>query len=133
MKRGTILFHRQFKFTDGELGKKYIVIINSPTNSEPYLILKTTSQPKNKPSTPGCHVNKSVFMLPERKDFFPLNTWIQFFEIFEFNFQYFLNGKFKGDLEIVGQLKEQTINEIVNCIKRSDDITKYQRSLLSGR
>jgi hypothetical protein len=72
-------------------------------------------------------------MLPERKDFFPFNTWIQFFDIYELDLQYFLNGKFKGDLEIVGQLKEQTINEIVNCVKRSDDITQYQRSLLGRR
>lgn len=132
MTKGTVLFHPRFHFTDGTLGKKYLIILNNPDlkKSEPFLFCRTTSNPNRKPEAHGCYSEKNLFVLDAIFDFFPLKTWVQFYEIFEASSEELLRDKFKLGLDIVGQLKQQTINTIVNCIKRSDDISRYHLFLL---
>jgi len=132
MRKGTILFHPRFEFTDGETGRKYLIILNTPEirKSEPFLFCKTTSQSRNKPQTPGCHAEKNLYCIDAKFDFFPKKTWAQFFEIFEIDYDEFIKQHFKLRLEVKGELKPQTINAIINCIKRSDDVSPYHLSLL---
>jgi len=61
MRKGTVLFHPRFEFSNGEIGEKYLIILNTPDIKKPgpFLICKTTSQIKNKPKTPGCHAEKN--------------------------------------------------------------------------
>ena len=56
---------------------------------------------------------------------------MQFDEIYELNAGDLLKAHHNGLVEIKGELKENTINAIINCIKGSQDITNYQLSLLS--
>jgi hypothetical protein len=132
MRKGTILFHPSFEFTNGEAGRKYLIILNTPDikKLEPFLFCKTTSQPENKPQTPGCHAEKNLYCIDAKVDFFPKKTWVQFFEIFEAIYDEFIKQHFELRLEVKGELKQQTINAIINCIKRSDDVSAYHLSLL---
>ena len=133
MKKGTVLFHPRFEFTDGETGRKFLIILNTPDikKSQPFLICKTTSQSKNKPDAPGCHAQKNLYCIEAGSDFFLKRTWVQFFEIFELNHDEFLMQHFELGLQARGELKSETINAIVNCIKRSDDVSAYHLSLLN--
>jgi hypothetical protein len=132
MRKGTVLFHPKFEFSNGETGKKYLIILNTPDikKSQPFLICKTTSQPKNKPKEPGCHAEKNVYGIEANSDFFPKRTWVQFFEIFEFNHDEFIKQHFELGLKVKAELKPQTINAIINCLKKSDDVSAYHLSLL---
>ena len=132
MKKGDILFHPQFKFTDGEIGRKYLILLNNPDlqKSEPFLLCKTTSNPKGKPQKQGCYPDRNLYVLDAGFDFFPEKTWIQFYEIFEAQSNDLIRDHFEYGLEIKKTLREQTINEIVNCIKKSDDISEYHLSFL---
>ena len=134
MKKGTILFHPSFEFTDGETGRKYLIILNDPDlkKSEPFLLVKTTSQSHNKPETPGCHPDKNLYAINANQDFFPKKTWIQFFEIFEADSAKFIKGHFEKGLEIKGSLKPDTLRAIINCIRKSDDVFEYHFSLLQS-
>ena len=39
MEKGTVLFHTEFRFTDGDIGEKLIIILNNPDpTKEPYLV-----------------------------------------------------------------------------------------------
>lgn len=107
MKRGTILFHPSFEFEDREKGRKYLIILNTPDikKSEPFLICKTTSQPHNKPQSPGCHAEKNLYTIDAKFDFFPKRTWVQFFRIFEVNYDKFIKEHFEIGLEVKGLLR----------------------------
>jgi hypothetical protein len=133
MRKGTVLFHPKFEFSNGETGKKYLIILNTPDikKSQPFLICRTTSQPKNKPKEPGCHAEKNVYGIEANSDFFPKRTWVQFFEIFEFNHDEFIKQHFELGLQVNAELKPQTINAIINCVKKSDDVSAYHLSLLN--
>ena len=80
--RGTIYHHRKLVFHNGFIGKKYLILLNTPNQSEPYLFVKTTSQKKDKPPRRGCIKNRSLFFIPGNKSFFNLDTWVQLYEIY---------------------------------------------------
>ena len=132
MRKGTILFHPSFEFTNGEIGRKYLIILNSPDikKIEPFLFCKTTSQSQNKPQTPGCHAEKNLYCIGAQFDFFPKKTWVQFFEMFEVNYDEFIKQHFELGVEVKGELRTETISAIINCIKKSDDVSAYHLSLL---
>ena len=132
MRKGTILFHPSFEFTNGEIGRKYLIMLNTPEikKSEPFLFCKTTSQSQNKPPTPGCHAEKNLYCIDAHYDFFPKKTWVQFFEMFEVNYDEFIKQHFELGLEVKGELKTETISAIINCIKKSDDVSAYYLALL---
>ncbi|OGP55920.1 MAG: hypothetical protein A2Y65_04595 [Deltaproteobacteria bacterium RBG_13_52_11] len=102
MRKGTVLFHPRFEFTDGEIGSKYLIILNTPDikKSEPFLFCKTTSQSQNKPKTTGCHAEKNLYCIEENSDFFPRRTWVQFFEIFEASHDKFIEQHFARGLQV---------------------------------
>jgi hypothetical protein len=133
MRKASVLFHPSFEFTNGETGRKYLIILNTPDikKSEPFLFCKTTSQPQNKPQTPGCHAEKNLYCIDAKYDFFPRKTWVQFFEMFEVNYDEFIKQHFELGLEVRAELKTETINAIINCIKKSDDVSAYHLSLLN--
>jgi len=130
MDKGTILYHSAFRFKDGETGRKLLIILNTPQNDVPYLCCKTTSQPKWGLEREGCYNNKNIYVLNPIQNCFSLKTRVQFHELYEFDSRAFLQAHFNGDLEIVGNLPSQIINAIVNCIKKSEDISKYHLMLL---
>jgi len=46
--RGAIYHHSKLLFHNGFTGKKYLILLNTPREKEPYLFVKTTSQKKEK-------------------------------------------------------------------------------------
>lgn len=130
MDKGTILFHRDFQFHNGQSGEKLIIVLNTPKDNEPYLCCKTTSKPKFNIDKEGCHSQKNIYVINPNFDWFKIKTWVQFHELYEFEPPRFLQAHFDGVLEIKGELKENTVNAIRNCIKRSEDVSKYHLTLL---
>ncbi len=130
MDRGTVLHHRAFQFKDGETGQKLLIILNMPQNDEPYLCCKTTSKQKFNLDKEGCYSNKNIYALNPIKNCFPLKTRVQFHDIYEFHAPTFLQAHFNGALDIKGKLPTNIINAIINCIKKSDDISRHHLRLL---
>ena len=130
MNKGTILFHRDFQFHNGQSGEKLIIVLNTPKDNEPYLCCKTTSKQKFGIEREGCHSQKNIYVITPNFDWFKMKTWVQFHELYEVEPEKFLQAHFTGDLDVKGELKENTIRAIVNCIKRSDDVSKYHLTLL---
>lgn len=129
--KGAILFHKKFEFKNGELGEKLIIILNNPDpTKEPYLVCRTTSQERGKSRKFGCQEDFSLFYLPASYDFFNKNTWIQLYEIFQFEASSLLRDHFEGKLKVLGRLKELTIRQLMNCIKKIKDVTLYHRELI---
>jgi len=125
-----VLYHLNFQFKDGETGQKLLIILNTPRNDEPYLCCKTTSKQKFDLDKEGCYSNKNIYVLNPTKDCFSLKTWVQFYDIYEFHASTFLQAHFNGDIKIKGKLLINAINAIVNCIRKSEDISNYHLLLL---
>lgn len=130
--RGAIYHHKQLVFHNGFTGKKYLILLNSPGKNEPYLFVKTTSQKKEKPTTPGCIKNHSLFFIPAGKTFFKLDTWVQLFEIYPILPQDIDTNK---DITIEGSLDVKMIDNIVNCLFEceGDNIPSIFKKLLHPR
>lgn len=132
MNKGTVIFYKKFHFSNGELGEKLLIILNTFKDlNTPHLCCKTTSKQKYNLTNPGCYSNKNIYVLNANQDYFKLKTWVQFDEIYELNAGDLLKAHHNGLVEIKWELRENTINAIINCIKGSQDITNYQLSLLS--
>ena len=128
--RGSVYLHKGLQFPNGDSGTKLLVQVNTPLRNESYLFVRTTSQEKNRPRTPGCIPRLSLFFVEAGKPFFDKNTWIQWYPVFEFNAAYMVQKGFKGDFQEIGTIPKQKVNEIANCFKRIDDVTPYQLKLI---
>lgn len=111
--RGAIYHHKQLVFHNGFTGIKYLILLNTPTQKEPYIFVKTTTQQKNKPIKEGCIQEKSLFFIPAGKTFFKKNTWVQLYELYPIQSEHIDN---KGDITVEGSLDAKLIDEIVNCL-----------------
>lgn len=127
--KGTIFHHKNFLFKNGEIGSKLLFLLNTPGKHDPYLFVKTTSQKKDKPSTPGCIENRSLFFIPTKTTFFEEPTWIQLYEIYEIASS---DAENDPHLTIVGSLDTKKTDEIINCllVVQADDITPSHKKLL---
>lgn len=96
MIRGTVLFHEKFKFPDGEYGEKLLIILNTPSNTEPYLVCKTTSKCKYCITKEGCHSDKGIYHIKADRDGFKRDTWVQLSLIMELTQEELLKAHFTG-------------------------------------
>lgn len=125
--RGFIFLHKNFTFKDGSTGEKYLILLNSPQNNEPCLLVKTTSQKRDKPEDPGCIEQRSLYFFPARKTFFHKGTWVQLYELYE------MRGLDNDpDCSMVSSLESKAVDRIIDCLflTQRDDITDYQERLL---
>lgn len=125
------MFYQDFKFYDNNTSDKLLIVLNSPKNIRtPYLCCKTTTT-RRYTDEQGCFPQYSVYVLLANEDFFKCKTWVQLHEFYEMDAQHLLNACHKyGKARIIGKLNDQAANAIVNCAKRSDDMSEYQLSLL---
>jgi hypothetical protein len=131
MEKGTILFHEEFRFTNGEFGEKLLIILNTPDpNVEPYLLCRVTSKENKKPKKFGCQEDISVFFLPANHDFFERDTWIQLYEVFPFDATTLLQDHFNRQLSVLGKLKDLTIRQLMNCIRKIKDISVIHKKMI---
>ena len=105
-------------YHNGVTGIKYLILLNTPTKNVPYLFVKTTSQKKNKPTTPGCIRNGSLFFIPAGSTFFPLDTWVQLFEIYEITPRDIDTDE---AISIKGSLDVKMIDDIVKCLFETEE------------
>ena len=127
--KGTIFSHEKFVYENGTTGKKYLILLNAPEKGDPYLVVKTTSQRKDKPTTPGCISEWSLFFIRAGRTFFPLDTWVQLYSLEAVDQEY---AKSNPDIKIVGNLSQKMMDGIIECLLKTqkDDIPPYQMKLL---
>jgi hypothetical protein len=115
---GTIYHHPRLVFHNGATGKKYLILLNEPQKEDPFLFVKTTSQKKDRPESPGCNRPQSLFFIPARKTFFVSDTWVQLYEIYPI-----LPQAIKGspDIQIAGALNSKITQAIVGCLFESEE------------
>jgi hypothetical protein len=127
-KAGDILFHQEWVFNDGTLGRKLLVILNTPDNPDiPCLVLKTTSQDDRYiGAVSGCNVSKKVFLvLSANEPCFDCNTYIQLPQIWELTTEDLLSGCFSKIIKpLADPISKSCFDRIKICLKNyKDDIS----------
>ena len=116
--KGSIFHHKDLVFHNGVVDNKYLILLNTPGNNEPYLFVKTTSQKKDKPLRSGCITDRSLFFIPARKTFFPLDAWVQLYEIYHFSAQTIIKD---NHIKYQECLNDTIIDDIINCLFEAED------------
>lgn len=131
---GEVYHDTNFQFSDGEIGKKLFVVL---TNTEPYLIVKTTSKKRYYPNIkPHCNTNMYAYYLPTSlKTGFPDDTIIQLNEIFKYSNIEFLQKCLQlKHLKKIGDLPPNIYGGLLNCLKMlKDDISVDDYEILFGK
>lgn len=130
MKKGTVFLYKKYRFPDGGITDKLFIIINNPGPNDPILTCKTTSKQDSRPDKEGCHYLKNVYVLRDNDDFFELRTWVQFYILYRFNHKELIKLMNSGEVKTMAELRPQTISAIVNCVKKSEDVTFYDLELI---
>ena len=114
--------------------KKYQKYINCSelTNCrhvEPFIITAAWYFIKNKPSTPGCIKDRSLYFIPAGKTFFKKDTWAQLYEIYAI-YPYDIDNK--KEITVEGSLDVKMIDDIVNCLflAEEENISPIHKKLL---
>lgn len=91
-------------------------------------------QQKNLPNitkTPSGCQKKSQYFFINACNFFPKDTWLLLYEIYEYDYTCMLNKHFKQQMKIVNFIDDDILRQIKNCIKNSIDISeKYLEMIL---
>lgn len=129
--QGAIFHNPEFIFHDGEIGNKLLVLLNTPSQNESCLFVKTTSQRKDKPSIVGCfkHRHEGMFFIPKATTFFIEETWILLFKPYEIKLS---AVTLKNGWNEVGALNEKIMKRIIACLftHHEDDISELHESWL---
>lgn len=68
MKAEDVFYFINFKFDDGVVRNKLLVILNTPIEDEPYLVCLTTSQPKKwRINKSGCYPENNYYFVDSSK------------------------------------------------------------------
>ena len=115
--RGSVYHNPQFTFHDGIVGNKLLVLLNTPTGSEEYLFVKTTSKQKGRTKKPGCwkYYAQGEFFIPKGTDCFLEDTWILLFDLYPISPGDIDNSNDWRILKEVS-LSAETIQQIINCL-----------------
>jgi hypothetical protein len=127
--RGKVFFHKQFQFNDGGQSDKLLIVVNEPKGNADWIWIKTTSKPKPQ-NTRGCHSFSNLFVLEQGDDFLSKKTWVQFLDIYNISTEALKDGIDAGDIHRIGNLKPQNVAAIINCMKKSQDLSPLELSLL---
>ena len=132
--KGEIFKYIQFEFEDGSKGDKYFVALNNSNINIPCVALKTTLQNRRYIGCAnGCNFSRKCFFVPSSwQNCFPIDTYIQLPEIFEFLASELLMKGANGELEFQNNpLEQKCFNQLLQCLAQFKyDINKTHWNLI---
>jgi hypothetical protein len=128
MTPGTVLFWKDFTFDDGGQSDKLLIVVGGDARGY-RLMLKTTSQPAtHRPDHDGCHADHGVHRFKQYLGGFLKPTWVQFdTPIIKHIDVIRLKAHRRFDL------LPSDLNTIVNCYRKTDDISDVLSGYLNWR
>lgn len=123
MKAGEVYCFHDFKFKDGSTSDHptLIIVLNSPQNNDPFLLIQTTSRQHFRKSAPGCHSEENYYYFPQGIDGFHTNTWV-LFQVYEISYRVFVQDALQRKQFSIFTLSDQNWRALKNCILKSQDI-----------
>lgn len=129
---GSVFFHKNFEFTDGQTAEKLFVVIGNQNGVA--LVAKTTSRQHDRGNTYGCQPDNRLhnFYLPQNSCFLNKCTWICLDEFYEFTDSELFGARFAGTVRHLTALSDDHMKLLQECAQLSEDITERQVSIILG-
>lgn len=120
-KKGQILYHRKHEY-----GKKFLVVLNNTgTSKEDECIYCLTTSTYGRKEQPPCdHIHGHFFVPVNEYEFFDRKTWLLLDDVNSATVGDIIEDVNRGEI-VTGErqfLSEQTVRELINCIKKLMDI-----------
>lgn len=133
MKPGTIIFHKDFKFSDGATKDKYLVVLGRRDDGV-VLVAKTTSKGHRYRLDFGCQSGNRypAFYLSQGSCCFPVCTWICLDEFYELKKALLMQSMVAGSVFRFGEIESTLARDLQFCAKGSDDISTHQEAIIDG-
>ena len=128
---GTILFDDNFRFRDGQKGEKLFVVLSDGSDGL-YSTAKTTSRGKLYLWQYGCQIGHRypAFYLPLHATCLRKDTWVQLEAFYDFESAALVQKVISGLIKRIGVLDSSLAVDLIECARRSQDITPPQESRL---
>ncbi|MGU3665056.1 hypothetical protein ACLBX9_12825 [Methylobacterium sp. A49B] len=132
MTPGSVFFHEEFEFHDGESGEKLFVVLGNIGDIA--IVAKTTSRQKGKGTVYGCQPKDRLhnFFIPPNVTYLKKTTWICLNEFYEIDIKEALRLRVKGTIKPVCTFKDAIIREIQDCALESEDISRAQHAAVTA-
>jgi hypothetical protein len=130
MTPGTIFQHQNFRFHDGAIGNKILIVLGSLAGAT--VVVKTTSRSYRFSSSYGCqpHDRFQNFHLVQNCCILPKATWVCLDEYYEFSDAELLALHFAGEVKPMGDLPNDITAQLVACALASNDISMHQENIV---
>lgn len=128
---GDVFHDPNFRFPDGEVGNKLLVIL-AISKSNDYIIARTTSKPRAHSWTYGCH-NDSVepnFFIPKTLNLFHVDTWVCLDYLVDMDSFEFDEKVGNGSIHKLIKLPTNIFKAVIDCASRADDTSLMQEKVL---
>lgn len=131
MTPGTVLLNPHFQFSDGEIGRKYLVVLSEGTSGI-YIAIKTTSRQKNKGKNEGCQSSDRPPNFYVLDGSWPVRgeSWFLLEEFYELKAGELESKVSNGQIDDRGELSRDMLIELLACAIDSFDITESQQDTL---
>lgn len=126
---GAVLFWRGFEFADGGKADKLFIVLGARQGMNVVAVI-CTSQARGKKLEPGCHAAEGYYFIPEKRDGFPLDTWVELHRAFEFSAPKLVAAMLSKEMVMHSNLRQELAAAIRNCFKHSEDASEAQIALL---
>ncbi|MCG8056379.1 MAG: hypothetical protein JAY94_11890 [Candidatus Thiodiazotropha endolucinida] len=132
MTPGTFLFDGNFRFHDGEIGRKIFVVLNNGSSGN-YIAAKTTSRGDRYGIQHGCQILDRFpnYHFVKGSCFLSDNTWVQLDAFYEFNAANLMQKVMTGQINRIGIIDTKQAVELLVCTTHSEDLTNYQDVIIS--
>lgn len=108
---------------------KFLVVIGANQNQSVLMLVATTKR-HHRSHKPGCVAEEGYYLIPGGgKDFFKEDTWLLLSEPKETNAAELIARGVKGEVQARGNLRTELVRAIINCLRRTDDVSSYHLSL----
>jgi len=131
MTPGTVLFDKRFRFHDGEVGKKLLILLSDDKTGF-YVTIKTTSQPQHKGREEGCQSGDRYpnFYIPDGTTCLRGESWLMLGEFYELNASELNRKVTDGEIDYIGNLPRDVVIELLACALGCWDISAHQAEII---
>lgn len=130
MEAGDVLLYYKYLLQNGSLKPKYLILLNKDKKENFHIFCLATKYRK-----PGCDIksrcnsDKGHFFVGKVAGIFKIDTYLVFYDLPKFSEATVDESISKGESKVVGSIGTNLLNEICNCIKRSN-VSKYDINLI---
>ena len=128
MIHGSIYCHNTFRFHDGDIGSKIIIVLGNLSSMQ-FVVVKTTSKAHGRPTSYGCHITHRLpsFYFPVSKcRCFTVPTWVCLDVYYDIDARQLLSDRMSGLVKHIGSLDNDALQDLAECAINSEDITQTQ-------